>query len=79
MQEKVPIYEEFYNEVKKGFWYYYDGLTEKEVDEYSKSEEKKIKRDYKSNLEKFTAGKITWRVFLNGGASAVAYCLQLMY
>ena len=42
MQEKAPTYEEFYNEVKKGFWYYYDGLTEKEVDEYSKSEEKKL-------------------------------------
>lgn len=41
MQEKVPTYEEFYNEVKKGFWYYYDGLTEKEVDEYSKSKKRK--------------------------------------
>ena len=79
MKEVAPTYEEFYKEVKEGFCFWWKGLSEKEVDDYLKSEERKIRRDYQTNLDKFNKGEIDRKTFMIGGASSVAYCLQLLY
>ncbi len=79
MKETAPTYEEFYNQVKEYFWDGQVRLTEKEVDEYLKSEEKKIKEDYQSYLNRFNNGEITRTKFLWGCAGAVGNCLDLMY
>lgn len=79
MKEVAPTYEEFYKEVKKEFWGDWDNLSEKEVDDYLHSEEKKIHRDYQSYLRRFNKGEIDRKTFMIGGASSVAYCLQLLY
>ena len=79
MKEVAPTYEEFYNAVKKYFWSGWKKLSEKEVDDYLQSEEGKIRRDYQTNLDKFNKGEIDRKVFMIGGASAVGYCLELMY
>lgn len=79
MKEVAPTYEEFYNAVKKYFWSGWKSLSEKEVDDYLHSEEEKIRRDYQTNLNEFNKGEISRKVFMIGGASAVGYCLELMY
>ena len=79
MKEVAPTYEEFYNAVKKYFWSGWKKLSEKEVDDYLHSEEGKIRRDYQTNLDKFNKGEIDRKVFMIGGASAVGYCLELIY
>ena len=79
MKEVAPTYEEFYKEVKKEFWGDWDNLSEKEVDDYLQSEEGKIRRDYQTNLDKFNKCEIDRKTFMIGGASSVAYCLQLLY
>lgn len=79
MKEVAPTYEEFYNAVKKYFWSGWKKLSEKEVDDYLQSEEGKIRRDYQTNLDKFNKGEIDRKTFMIGGASAVGYCLELMY
>ena len=78
-KEVAPTYEEFYNAVKKYFWSGWDNLSEKEVDDYLHSEEEKIRRDYQMNLNEFNKGEINRKVFMIGGASAVGYCLEMMY
>ena len=78
-KEVAPTYEEFYKEVKEGFRFWCDNLSEKEVDDYLHSEEEKIRRDYQTNLNEFNKGEIDRKTFMIGGASSVAYCLQLMY
>ena len=72
-------YQNWYEEVKKYFSKYEDSLPEQEVDRYLKSEEEKIKRDYKMNIGEFDRGEITEAQFWIGGVSAVANCLSLMY
>ena len=79
MKEVAPTYEEFYNAVKKYFWSGWKSLSEKEVDDYLKSEEVKIRRDYQTNLDEFNKGIINRKTFMIGGASAVGYCLELLY
>ena len=78
-KEVAPTYEEFYKEVKEGFRFWWDNLSEKEVDDYLHSEEEKIRRDYQSYLRRFNKGEIDRKTCMIGGASSVAYCLQLMY
>ena len=81
MKEVAPAYEEFYNAVKKYFWSGWKKLSEKEVDDYLHSEEaqEEIKYRYNEKLNKFKKGIISRKVFMIGGASAVGYCLELMY
>ena len=69
MKEVAPTYEEFYKEVKKYFWSGWKKLSEKEVDDYL----------YQMNLNEFNKGEINRKVFMIGGASAVGYCLEMMY
>lgn len=79
MKEVAPTYEEFYKEVKKEFWSGWKKLSEKEVDDYLHSEEEEIRHDYQSYLRRFNKGEIDRKTFMIGGASSVAYCLQLLY
>ena len=81
MKEVAPTYEEFYNVVKKDFWKAWANLPESEVDDYLQSEEaqEEIKYKYNEKLNKFKKGIISRKVFMIGGASAVGYCLELMY
>ncbi len=81
MKEVAPTYEEFYNAVKKYFWSGWKSLPEKEVDDYLQSEEaqEEIRCRYNEKLNKFKKGIISRKVFMIGGASAVGYCLELMY
>ena len=79
MKEGAPTYEEFYKEVKEGFRFWWKSLSEKEVDDYLHSEEEKIRRDYQTYLNEFNKGEIDRKTFMIGGASSVAYCLQMMY
>jgi hypothetical protein len=81
MKEVAPTYEEFYKEVKEGFRFWWKSLSEKEVDDYLHSEEaqEEIKYRYNENLNEFNKGEIDRKTFMIGGASSVAYCLQMMY
>ena len=72
MKEVAPTYEEFYNAVKKYFWSGWKSLPEKEVDDYLQSEEAQEEIRCKKGI-------ISRKVFMIGGASAVGYCLELMY
>lgn len=78
-QYPVKTYENFYKAIRQDFIEFNKRLSEQEVDRYLKSEEEKIKRDYKENIEEFNSGEITDKQFWIGGVSAVANCLSLMY
>ncbi len=77
VEEKAPTFDEFYQAVEK---YYFDMEDTAVSRKYFNSEEarNKIFHDYAVNLEEFRKGEITRNVFMKGGASAVANCLNLM-
>ena len=74
-----PTYDEFYNEVKRYFWLMWPRLPEEEVDRYLKEEEEHIKEKYYTLSKRLEYGEINTEVFMIGGASSIANCLQLMY
>lgn len=80
MENKKMTYEEYRAEVKMGFCYYWDNLTDEEVEDYFKREgEALVKERYNTDIEAYNKGEIPFNVLIEGCPASVAYCLQLMY
>ena len=78
---KKPTYDEFRGLVKEKFKSYMSRLSEEQVEEYLNSEESKevIENQYEMSSQRLEQGEITEEVFRNGGASAAAHCLEMLY
>ena len=73
--------EEYTNLIKNDFKKDNSYLTDNEVNKYFESDEvkKTISDSYKSNMKRYEAGKITFKVFTIGCVASVANCLTYMY
>lgn len=73
-------YEEYRALVVKGFKYYWEDLSDEEVEAYFEREGNEITRSrYEEDVKKLKEGRITERILEKGCTSSVAYCLSLMY
>lgn len=73
-------YEEYRAIVVKQFRYYWEGLSDEEVEAYFEREGNEVTRSrYEDDVESLKEGKITERVLEIGCPASVAYCLALMY
>ena len=68
-------YEEYRAIVVKRFRYYWEDLSDEEVEAYFEREGNEITKD----VEKLKEGRITERILENGCPASVSYCLSLMY
>lgn len=76
----APTYEEFREAVKREFLEHWK--IEKECAAiYFESEEatQVIKEEYYTDLQAYSAGEISYNVFMTGGVAAASCCLELMY
>ena len=80
-KKKVPTLAEYTAEVKKHFKANWPNLSDQEIDDYLTSEEAVgvIKSHFTEEKAAFESGNLTQQEFLVGGASAVSYCLAMMY
>ena len=73
-------YEEYRAIVVKRFRYYWEDLSDEEVEAYFEREGNEITKDsYEEDVKKLKEGRITERILENGCPESVAYCLCLMY
>ena len=73
-------YEEYRAIVVEQFRYYWDSLSDEEVEAYFEREGNEVTKDrYEEDVEKLKEGKIIERILEKGCTSSVAYCLSLMY
>ncbi|MBS5887379.1 MAG: hypothetical protein E6Y23_02315 [Negativicoccus massiliensis] len=73
-------YEEYRAIVVKRFRYYWEDLSDEEVEAYFEREGNEITKDrYEEDVEKLKEGRITERILENGCPASVSYCLSLMY
>lgn len=78
---KTPTYNDFFDVVSQHFKKLNYIKSNRENDEYLKSEEavQEIRNAYNNNKAQYENGEITRDVFMVGSASSVAYCLYMMY
>ncbi len=73
-------YEEYRAIVVKRFRYYWEDLSDEEVEAYFEREGNEVTRSrYKSDVKKLKEGRINEYILENDCTSSVAYCLSLMY
>ena len=74
-------YEEYFNAVKEqaAKALAYQIRSEEKLIEFMRDEEDIIRDEYRYNLLRYKAGKITKQMFLTGGANGPAYSLYLLY
>lgn len=77
----MPTFEEFKNLVKEHFRWYYNDLSEKEIDGYINSEDSRqaIQSEYNWSVKQFKIGEITETIFRNGSVSVAGHCLYMLY
>lgn len=77
-KQTPPTYEDFYLAVKKHFKHMWPQLPDEEVERYL-NEDRYIEVEYRDYKEKYEAGEVTYRQFMEGHVAAVAYELEMSY
>lgn len=79
--KKASTLAEYAAEVKKHFKATWPNLSDQEIDDYLTGEEAVgvIKNRFTEEKVAFENGNLMQQEFLVGGASAVGYCLAMMY
>ena len=77
-KQKTPTYKEFYAAVKAHFQHRWPQLEDDEVERYL-NEDDYIKSEYEEYKEKYEAGEVTYRQFMEGHVATIAYQLEMEY
>lgn len=77
-KQKTPTYEEFYAAIKAHFTHAWPQLSDDEIERYF-SEDGRIKDEYDEYKEKYEAGEVTYRQFMEGHVATIAYQLEMEY